>query len=162
VKFKPVPPAPDAFGDVARVQRAVPLVPGSDDDCCGRLVDRLGVDRGTARTWLTFLRALELVVETPAGYRRTDAAPTVDHCRAALFDRVFAAAAVRDALAAAGPATVDDVFEAVRERVPTWERHRDPAWTDAWRERVCRLLGWLVLFDAAERIDGEPPRYRLR
>jgi hypothetical protein len=162
VKFKPVPPAPDEFAYVARVRRAVPLVPGTVDDCCARLVDRLGVDRDAARTWLTFLRALELAEETPSGYRRTDAEPAVSGCREAFLNRVFAADAVRDALAAEGPLTVDDAFEAVRERVPTWERHRNRAWTDAWRERVTDLLDWLVLLAAAECGDGDDAtRYRL-
>jgi len=162
VKFKPVPPAPEDFGYVARVQRAVPLVPGTEDDCCARLVDRLGLaDRDAARTWLTFLRALELAEETPSGYRRTDAEPTVEGCRAALLERVFAADAVRDALATEGPLTADEAFQAVRERVPTWERHRDAEWTAVWRERVGRLLDWLVLLDAAEQVGDDDARYRL-
>jgi len=164
VKFKPIPPAPDDFGYVARVQRAVPLVPGTEDDCCARLVDRIGVDRDAARTWLTFLRALELVAETPSGYRRTDVEPTVAGCREALLDRVFAAEAVHEALAATGPLTAADAFDAVRERVPAWERHRDAAWTAVWRDRVADLLDWLVLLEAAERVDGrgdDPPQYRL-
>ena len=162
MRFKPVPPAPGEFAFVARVQRAVPLVPGTEDDCCARLVDRLDLsDRDAARTWLTFLRALDLAEETPSGYRRTDAEPTVEGCRAALLDRVFAADAVHDALAAAGPLTADATFEAVRERVPTWERHRDTEWTAVWRERVERLLDWLVLLDAVERVDDNSDRYRL-
>jgi len=163
VKFKPVPPAPEAFAYVERVQRAVPLVPGTEDDCCARLVDRLDLpSRDTARTWLTFLRALELAEETPSGYRRTDAAPTVSGCREALLTRVFAADAVRETLAEAGPLTAAAAFERVRERVPTWERHRDTEWTDTWRERVSHLLDWLVLLGAAERVDGDgTTRYRL-
>jgi hypothetical protein len=162
VRFKPVPPAPEAFASVARVQRAVPLVPGTEDDCCARLVDRLDLpDRDAARTWLTFLRALELAEETPSGYRRTDREPTVEGCREAFLDRVFAADAVHATLSAEGALTADAAFEAVRERVPTWERHRDAEWTAAWRERVGRLLDWLVLLDAAERVEDDPARYRL-
>lgn len=161
MKFKPVPPAPDDFGYVARVQRAVPLVPGTEDDCCARLVDRLGVERDDARTWLTFLRALELAEETLSGYRRTGTEPSVEGCREAFLGRVFAADAVRDAVGAAGPLTADEAFERVRERVPTWERHRDTGWTAAWRERVARLLDWLVLLEAANRVDDRSPRYRV-
>jgi len=162
VKFKPVPPAPDEFAHVERVQRAVPLVPGTEDDCCARLVDRLGISRDAARTWLTFLRALELAEETQSGYRRTDADPTAAGCREAFLTRVFAADAVRETLAEAGPLTAEETFERVRGRVPTWERHRNTEWADAWRERVARLLDWLVLLDAAERVaeGDEPPRYR--
>ena len=164
MKFKPVPPGPEAFEYVERVQPAVPLVPGTEDDCCARLVDRLDLPaRDDARTWLTFLRALELAEETPSGYRRTDTEPTVEGCREAFLTRTFAAGAVHDALSTEGPLTADAAFEAVRERVPRWERHRDREWTETWRERVGNLLDWLVLLDAAERVEGDDgvARYRL-
>jgi hypothetical protein len=156
VKFKLVPAAPDEFAFVERAQRAVPLVPGAEDDCCARLMDRLDLpSRDVARTWLTFLRALELAAETPSGFRRTDVDPTVEGCRAALLDRVFAADAVRDALDA-DPRTVDEVFGTLRETVPVWERHKNPSrWESVWRDRVGDLLSWLVLLDAAARVDGD-------
>jgi hypothetical protein len=161
VKFKLVPAAPSSVGFVERAQRAVPLVPGSEDDCCARLMDRLDLpSRDVARTWLTFLRALELVEETAAGFRRTDAEATVEACRAGLLDRVFAAATVRDALDAEEPRSAGDVFPAVRDSVPTWERHKNPSgWEDVWRDRVAELLAWLALVDAADRVDDDPPRY---
>jgi hypothetical protein len=160
VKFKLVPAAPDEFGVVERAQRAVPLVPGAEDDCCARLMSRLDLpSRDVARTWLTFLRALDLAAETPSGFRRTDVEPTVAGCRAALIDRVFAAAAVRDALDD-DPRTAVAVFETVRGTVPAWERHKNPSrWESVWQERVEDLLGWLVLLDAAEQVDDEPARY---
>jgi hypothetical protein len=161
VKFKLVPPAPATFDVVARAQRAVPLVPGHEDDCCARLLDRLDLpSRDRARTWLTFLRALELAEETPSGFRRTDVEATVAGCRAALLDRVFAAAAVRAALDPDEPRSAADVFPAVRDSVPTWERHKNPSrWESVWRGRVADLLAWLALLDAAERVDDDPPRY---
>ncbi|WP_435067504.1 hypothetical protein [Haloplanus sp. C73] len=160
MKFKPVPPAPDEFEFVERAQRAVPLVPDTEADCCARLVGRLDLSaRDDARTWLTFLRALELVTETPSGFRRTETTPTVPDCRAALLGRVVAAEAVHDTLGSE-PLTADEAFEAVREQVPTWERHSDPSWEAAWRERVAALLDWFVLLDTAERVgDG---RFRSR
>ena len=161
MKLKPVPEPPAEFAFVERAQRAVPLVPGDEDDCCARLLRRLDLpSRDVARTWLTFLRALELAAETPSGFRRTDVEPTVDGCRAALLDRVFAAAAVRDALDAAEPRTADDVFAAVRETVPGWERHKHASrWESVWRDRTADLLGWLALLSAADRVDDDPPRY---
>jgi len=64
MKFKFVPEAPADLGFVADAQRAVPLVPGREDDCCARLTRRLDLpSRDVARTWLTFLRALRLVEE---------------------------------------------------------------------------------------------------
>jgi hypothetical protein len=161
VKFKPVPDPPAEFAFVERAQRAVPLVPGDEDDCCARLLGRLDLhSRDVARTWLTFLRALELAEETPSGYRRTDVEPTVPGCRAALLDRVFAAAAVRDALDPNEPRSAADVFAAVRETVPAWERHKNPSrWESVWRDRVADRLGWLALLAAAERVAADPPRY---
>jgi hypothetical protein len=163
VKFKPVPPAPETTEFLERAQRAVPLVPGTETDCCARLRDRLDLpSRDDGRTWLTFLRALELAEETPSGYRRTDREPTVAACRDAFRERVFAADAVEAALRAADdPLTAEEAFDAVRDRVPTWERHRTEGdWEATWRERVDRLCGWLVLFGVAERVErGGTVRY---
>jgi hypothetical protein len=161
VKFKLVPAAPESFAFLERAQRAVPLVPGSEDDCCARLMARLDLpSRDVARTWLTFLRALGLVEETATGFRRTDAEATVEGCRAALLERVFAAAAVRDALDAAEPRSAADVFPTIRETVPTWERHKNPSrWEAIWRERVADLLAWLTLLGVVERVADDPPRY---
>lgn len=165
MRFKLVPAAPEEFAFVERARRAVPLVPRPEHDCCARLVDRLDLSgRDVARTWLTALRALELAAETPSGFRRTEVEPTVPGCRAALLDRVFAAAAVRDALDAAdGALSVDGAFEAVRDAVPAWERRKNPSrWEGVWCDRVGDLLGWLVLLEAAERVGDAPPRYVAR
>ena len=164
MRFKPVPAPPEGFATVERARGAVPLVPDSEADCCARLADRLDLPtRDAARKWLTFLRALELVEETPSGYRRTDREPTVAGCRAALLERVFAAGAVRDTLREAdGPLTVGETFDAVRGRVPAWERHRDPDWAEGWCERVGRLLGWLVLLGVADQVADDPPAYAAR
>ncbi|MFB6096702.1 MAG: hypothetical protein ABEJ74_04880 [Haloferacaceae archaeon] len=157
MKFKPVPPAPDSLDALAAAQRAVPLVPGSEADCCARLVERLDLpDREAARTWLTFLRALELAVETESGFRRLRTDPTPEHVRERLSDRVYGAAALLEILRGAdGPLTADAAFERFRERVPEWETYRDPdGWEGLWRERVGHLLDWLALVDLVERVDG--------
>jgi hypothetical protein len=158
VKFKLVPPAPADLAFVADAQRAVPLVPGSEDDCCARLMRRLDLpSRDVARTWLTFLRALELAEENPSGFRRLRVDPTPEHLRDAFQRRVFGAEAVVATLDAAdGPCTVDEVFEAFEERVPVWEHHKNPhKWNAIWSERVGDILEWLVLLGVAEhRGDG--------
>jgi hypothetical protein len=161
VKFKLVPPAPETLDFVRQAQQAVPLVPGSEDDCCARLMARTGLPaRDDARTWLTFLRALELATETDSGFRRLPREPTPDHLRDALTRRVFGAeellAAGRDA---EGPITAAAAFARLRERVPQWEHYKNPTeWEDIWRARTGDLLDWLVLLDvAAETDDG----YRL-
>ncbi len=158
MRLKPVPEPPDALDDLERFQRAVPLVPGSTDDCCARLRDRCDLpNRRIANDWLAFLRALGLVRETSRGFVRTDAEPTPERVRDGLRDGVLLVPEAMAALRAASPAdplTAEDLFEATRESVPRHERARDPNWEDSWRERAGRLLEWLTLVDLAERASG--------
>ncbi|ELZ33526.1 hypothetical protein C474_05580 [Halogeometricum pallidum JCM 14848] len=151
MKFKLVPAPPDELGFVADAQRAVPLVPGTEDDCCARLLRRLDLpSRDVARTWLTFLRALELAEETADGsFVRLQREPTETHLRDAFRRRVYGASDVLDALSP-DPKTVEDVFAGFDDRVPAWERHRAVEnWRDVWTERVGRILDWLVLLGLA-------------
>ncbi|MFC7136585.1 hypothetical protein ACFQRB_08855 [Halobaculum litoreum] len=160
MKFKLVPEPPARVDFVADAQAAVPLVPGSEDDCCARLMRRVGFrSRGVARTWLTFLRALDLATETPEGFKRLRTEPTPAHLREHLLAGVYGATDVADALLAASdagtaPVTVAAAFEGFADRVPDWERYRTTDWESVWRERVGRLLGWLVLLDLAEERNG--------
>lgn len=156
-KFKLVPAAPDDRDAVRAAQRAVPLVPVPEDEAVARLSRRLDApSRDVARTWLTFLRALGLVEATDSGFRRSRVEPTVDHLREAFVARVFTAEELLATLREAdGPVDVDGAFAAVRGRVPTWERHKNPrTWADVWRDRAGDLLDWLVLLGLAERVDG--------
>jgi len=174
MKFKLVPEPPDAVRLVADAQAAVPLVPGPEDDCCARLMDRVGFrSRDVARTWLTFLRALGLAEETDDGFRRLRTEPTLERVRGGVLSGVYGAGDVADALIAAGgttaerdpagPLAADAAFEAFVDRVPEWERYRTDDWESVWRERVERLLGWLVVLDLAEeRADGYVATDRLR
>jgi hypothetical protein len=159
VRLKPVPDPPAAVGDLRELQRAVPLVPGSTDDCCARLRDRCDLpDRRTANDWLAFLRALGLVRETSRGFVRTDAEPTPELVREGLREGVLLVPEALAALRAATPAdplTPDALFEATRESVPRHDRARDPEWEAAWRDRSARLLAWLALVDLAERVGDE-------
>ena len=156
-RFKPVPDAPDSLDALAAVQGAVPLVPGSEDDCCARLVRRCDLpDRDAARTWLTFLRALELAEETADGsYRRRRADPDPAALRESFREKVFGARELLDALGSSDDALdADAAFAALRGRVPRWERHRSASWEADWRDRTARLLAWAALLGLAERRDG--------
>jgi hypothetical protein len=155
VRFKEIPPVPDSLSFLDDARRAVPLVPGSEDDCCARLQRRTDVpDRETARTWLTFLRALELAAETDAGYARTDREVDREALAASFRDRVFGAAEAVSLLSD-HPLTAAEAFEQFRPTVPQWERHRNPrTWENDWAERVERLLEWAALFGLAERTDA--------
>ena len=149
-----VAPEPRSPAFVREVSAALPIVPGSEDDCCARVIEATDVgSREAAREWITFCRALDLAEETDSGYRRLPDAPDDAALARAFRERVFAASEVRDALETDGPRSVDEVFERVREAVPTWERNRSPDWQADWRERVRRLLEWAVVFGLAERVD---------
>lgn len=157
MKFKPVPEPPASLAGVADAQRAVPLVAGSEDDCCARLGDRLDLPREDARTWLTFLRALELAEETDSGYARTRRDVDRDALATSFRERVFGVSDLLAVLDAADrPLSPDEAFDRFADSVPTWERHKNPgSWETVWRERVADLLGWAALLGLAERTpDG--------
>lgn len=156
MKVKHVPAAPDDLAFVETAQRAVPLVPDTQDDCCARLLDRTDlVSRDEAATWLTFLRGLGLVERGPSGYSRVRREPDPEDLREAFRDGVFGAEEVLDALRDADrPLTAAETFERVRDAIPEWERHKNPTtWTDVWTETVTHELDWFVLLGLADRVD---------
>lgn len=154
MRFKVVPPA-RSVAFLGEVRSAVPLVPGTVEDCCRRVVDRTDVAaRDDAREWLTFLRALGMVAETDEGYRRTRDDLATEDLAAAFRDRVFLAREAMAALDPDEPRDADAVYEAVRGAVPRWERDRHDDPDAVWRERVQRLLDWAVAFDLAAERDG--------
>lgn len=157
MKVKHVPAAPDDLAFVETAQRAVPLVPDSQDDCCARLLDRTDlVARDDAATWLTFLRGLGLVERGQSGYSRVRREPDPEFLREAFLEGVFGSGPLLDALADADePLTADEAFERVRDAIPEWERHKNPhTWTDVWTETVAHELDWLVLLGLAAERDG--------
>ncbi|WP_207589505.1 hypothetical protein [Halomontanus rarus] len=156
MQFKLVPAAPDDLEYVETVQRAVPLVPGSEDDCCARIMRRTEIaPRDEARTWLTFLRALELAEEGPSGFTRTRRDPDPEHLRIAFRDRLYGVDRILEILAQADdPLSSEAVYDRFKDDVPTYEQYR---WSErleaVWSERLDRLLEWAVLLDLAERVD---------
>jgi hypothetical protein len=147
MRFKPVPEPPESLDGLADARRAVPLVPTPPSECRRRLRRRLdlpGAD--AARTWLTFLRALELVTRTREGLRRRRTPLSRDRLGTALAERVFGVRELLAALHDAGrPLSGDEAFDRIRHSVPSWERLRDPDWEATWRGRVWSLLEWMVL-----------------
>ena len=156
MQFKLVPEAPDSLAYVETVQQAVPLVPGTEDDCCARIMRRTDIGpRDEARTWLTFLRAIELAQEGSAGYHRVRTDPDPAAMREAFQERVYGVDRVLELLDDE-PQTADEVFEDFREDIPEYERNKHHTrLRDVWGERVRRILEWGVLFDLLERTpDG--------
>lgn len=162
MRFKLLPEPPASLDLIAETQHAVPLVPGSEDDCCARLMRRVGFQtRDVARTWLTFLRALDLASETDSGFVREQTEPTPEQIRDAFERRVYGASEVLASLDDEEPKSSEEVFAGFEERVPVWETHRAAEdWRDVWRERVERILGWAVLLDLAAERDGGYVRLR--
>ncbi|WP_254535353.1 hypothetical protein [Halomarina litorea] len=162
MRFKVVPePRPLSF--LGRARLAMPLVPGSEDDCCARLVaDTDLASRDAAREWITFMQALGLVAETDGQYYQTGEAPEDVDLARAFRERVHPVEAVLTVLDGADdPLDAEAVFDRVVEEVPQWERSRRTDWTDVWRERVERVLEWAVTFGLAERVGGdEEAHYR--
>ncbi|WP_440989209.1 hypothetical protein [Haloarchaeobius baliensis] len=157
MRVKHVPAAPDDLAFVADAQRAVPLVPDSQDDCCARLLERTDlVARDDAATWLTFLRGLGLVERGPSGYSRVRREPDTEFLREAFLAGVFGAEDVLGVLRDADrPLTAAETFERVRDAIPEWERHKNPnTWTDIWTQTVTNELDWLVRLGLADRVDG--------
>ena len=158
MKFKLLPTPPGDLEFVADAHRAVPLVPGSEDDCCARLMRRLDLpSRDVARTWLTFLRGVRLARETESGFARIRRDVDRDALAADFRERQFGASEVLAVLADAdGPLAAEEVFERFQERVPQWEHYKNPGtWKDVWSDRIADLLEWLVLLELAEREGGD-------
>ncbi len=156
MQFKLVPEPPESLAYVETVHQAVPPVPGTEDDCCARIMRRTEISpRDEARTWLTFLRALELAAETDRGFYRIRRDPDPDALEMAFLERVYGARKVLEILdQAERPLAAETVFERFRETVPAYEqfKHRHRL-EETWGERVRRLLEWCVLFGLAERGD---------
>ena len=135
---------------------ALPLVPGSVENCCARVRDRTAVpSREDAREWVTFLQALGLVTETDRGFYRVRETPDRETLRENFLGRVFAAREIRDALAGVDePLAPAAVFGRARKIVPRWERDREPAWESEWEHRVGTLLAWGVVLGLFEERDG--------
>lgn len=162
MRVKPVPTPPNDIETLTTAQRAIPLVPASEPECCARLLDRLGLDaRDQARTWLTFLRGLGLVNQRTRGYVRTNRTIDQTELAAALLDGVYGARELLGILETADtPLPEAAVFAEFEPHIPQWERHHTPAaWRDRWQKRVSNLLGWLALVD---RVESTPNGYRPR
>ena len=156
MQFKLVPEPPESLDFMADAQRAVPLVPGSEDDCCARMLDRTDLSsRDQARTWLTFLRALGLAEKRPSGFTRTRKDPDPEFLQERFREHVFGVPAVLEILEeTGGPLSAEEVFEEFRDEVPTWEHHKNPnSWEEIWGERVRYLLEWSALLGLADEID---------
>ena len=154
MRYKVVPePADRAL--LTDVAKALPLVPGSVEDCCTRIRDRSSVpSRDAAREWLTFADALGLAAKSERGFHRVRNPPSEDELAAALAENVFPVEEVLNTLTVAeSPLDADAVFESVRAEVPRWERSRHADWEGEWTDRAALVLEWCVTFGLAERVD---------
>jgi hypothetical protein len=154
MRRKPVPPVPEDLATVAAVRGELSLAPRTEESCCEVLMARTQVpSQDEAKSWLTFLTALGLAEEVDGKYVRTrePADPTREELAEAFHEGVFGVRELLEILETSGQVGVDRAFEAFREHVPNWERHRTDHWEKTWRERVERILSWAVLLGIAER-----------
>lgn len=151
MRTKVVPPA-RGLEVLQAAQGALPLVPGSEADCCTRIRDRTEIPaRDEAREWLTFLLALGLAAESERGFHRVRDPPSDEALGQAFRAEVFG---VRELLAAMdGPQTEERAFDALRPAVPQWEHNHHTDWEAEWRERARRLVEWAVVLGHLERVD---------
>lgn len=157
MRHKPLPPPPDELATVREAQAAVPLVPGSEADCCARLQGRLDLPgRDIAATWLSFLRAVGLADEGSSGFTRVRADFDDSALVATFLANVYGAREALDELAGADrPLDPGTVADRTQEFATAWERHKHGNdWPAVWRDRTADLLDWLVLLGLAERVDG--------
>lgn len=156
MRRKPLPPPPADLATLREAHAAVPLVPGTEADCCARIEGRLDLaSRDTAATWLDFLRGLGLAEAGPSGFSRVRGEPDAPGLAEAFLTGVLGAREARQELArATEPLDAEAVAARTRDLVTPWERQRHgPDWEAVWEERTADLLDWLVLLDLAERTD---------
>jgi hypothetical protein len=155
MRYKVVPgPADRAL--LTDVRDALPLVPGSVEDCCTRIRDRTSVpSRDEAREWLTFATALGLAAETERGYHRVRDLPDEDTLADNFRERVFGVEELLTVLDDADDPLGDSAaFESVRDIVPRWERNRYADWESEWTDRIGLLLSWCETFGLVAQDDG--------
>lgn len=153
MRHKPLPPPPDDIDTVRDAQAAVPLVPGTEADCCARLQDRLELPgRDTAATWLAFLRGLGLAKEGPSGFSRSRVEPDDGELEERFLESVYGAREVLTVLRETDqPLDAEGVSDLTTDLVSPWERQRDgPDWAAVWKRRTRDLLDWFVLLGLAE------------
>jgi hypothetical protein len=138
MRYKVAPP-PRSISDLQQIRRAIPLVPDDELDCCLSIQRTADIgDREQARQYLTFLRALALVATDTRGYYRTQDEFDIKRINTAYRNNVFLVAE----LCSVASSDPDEAFEAVRNKIPQWERERQYDWETTWRERVQNLLKW--------------------
>ncbi|MFC7134248.1 MULTISPECIES: hypothetical protein [Salinibaculum] len=155
MRYKIVP-EPRSREALLAARDALPLVPGSVEDCCTRIRDRTDVpSRDRARELLTFLQALGLAKEASHGFHRVRGDVTDEQLREAFLANVYGAREIVDALADSdGPLDAADALAAIRDGVPRWERSQYADWEAEWRERAANLLAWAETFGLAASVDG--------
>lgn len=150
MRYKIVP-EPRSVEFLRDVQAALPLVPGSVEDCCSRIRDRTDLEsRDEAREYLTFAQAHGLAAEGDRGFRRTRAEPSEGELTERFVASVFGAREVVESVDSE-PKSVEETFEEIRVLVPQWERDRHSDWEAEWVDRTERLLDWAVEFGLVER-----------
>jgi len=152
VRYKPLP-TPRPLDELRRIHESVPADPTATEDCCSYLEATASLpDRETAREWLGFLEALELV-DDDGGYYRREWPPDEDELGARFERRILGAGELLEAVDAAGPMTLEELHAALDDTQAVHPRATDGA--PATRTRIERLLDWSLQFGlVSKRSDG--------
>lgn len=151
MRVKSVPEPLGSIDALGAIRRAVPLVPEPEESCCDRLAASTAIDPDEASDWLAFLKGLGLVREGESGFHRTRDDPDLGE---ALLSGVYGAREVYEILEEADGALSEGAVAERFDAIPRWERHHHRDAEAVWRERVGRLLDWLVLVGKAERAEA--------
>ena len=156
VRYKPLP-EPRSLEELRAIHRAVPADPTDTDDCCRAVATAASLhDRGTAREWLGFLEALELVDSNQDGYYRCDWPADGETLGDRFERRVLGARELLEVLDSETGATLDQLVPALTDSDGFELRSSDSAEDDI-EGRVRRLLGWSLELG---RVAKQDERYR--
>jgi len=151
VRYKPLPPA-RPLEETREIHRAVPPDPTATDDCCAHLQASVPLpDRSTAREWLGFFEALELVDSDADGYYRLDWPEDGRELGDRFGRRVLGAGELLDAVETHGPVTAQWLVEHLEDSGAIQERGREELDPET---RIRRLLGWSRQFGLITGSEG--------
>ena len=155
VRFKPLP-EPRPLDELRRIHGAVPADPTATDDCCSSLQAAASLpNRETAREWLGFLEALELV-DDDGGYYRRDWPADKQELGKRFEQRILGARELLATVQAEGPVTRDELLWTLDDSDAMSGRSDDRTLDSL--TRVERLLGWSDQLGLVSERDGRYSR----
>ncbi|WP_331233851.1 hypothetical protein [Natronorarus salvus] len=153
MRLKAVPPPPPSHDSLAAITEAGPLVPEPREAVRSSLSDRVEwVSTREGEAWVALALILGLLHESEEGIYRPREPPSDGELRERFVAGVYGARELLAAIREEGPLAPTALVE--RVPIPPWERRRHADPEAVHRERICRSIGWLDLYDSVE-YEGE-------